>query len=197
MKAAAAFLASVITAIGSGGATTTPSVIAPCVTIEKTLQLGSKGGEVSKLQQFLKVQTSGYFGPVTRSALVKWQTQKGIVKSPKTLGAGTTGPKTRAALGKCPSSINSRQATPLTVKTEATSSLPAIQTSPPPNPLPPPPPAVPQAASIGTSGGIAPGCPSFTTPKPTSYCSYGDWEKVIDESGCYIDWDCFDPNPGG
>lgn len=191
MKAAAALVASVLTAIGGGGATTTPATISTCVDISKVLQVGSRSGDVVKLQQFLKVSPTGYLGPVTRAALIKWQVSKGIIKSGKTLGAGTTGPKTRAALA-CAPAVGKLIVQPL----PPIPPPPALQNPPPPAAVPTPPPAAAISGGGSRSGGIAPGCPSFTTAKPSTQCEW-EWQKMIDESGCYIDWDCSDPNPGG
>jgi len=73
-------------------------------------------GEVTKLQQFLAQDSSiypgglvtGYFGPMTESAVQRWQARNGIVSSgsPDTTGYGYVGPKTRAAMS-CGGSINS------------------------------------------------------------------------------------------
>lgn len=57
-----------------------------------TLTRGSRGADVSALQQFLNVTPTGYFGSVTRSAVMAFQTQHGFE------AIGSLGPKTRAAL---------------------------------------------------------------------------------------------------
>ena len=188
MKTAAAFLATVLATFG--GATSTPATLAPCVNIAHTLSLGSKSAEVAKLQQFLGVSQTGYFGPQTRQKLLAWQLSHAVVPSAKTLGAGTTGPKTRAAL-KC---------APAAASATATSSQKQIVAPVAPTPIATSSTIVPVAPaqtiqSIGGSSG-APNCPAFTVPKPTGQCEW-EWQKVIDESGCYIDWDCSDPNPQG
>ena len=65
-------------------------------------------GEVTKLQQFLAQDSSiypaglvtGYFGPMTETAVQRWQARNGVVSSgsPDTTGYGYVGPKTRAAM---------------------------------------------------------------------------------------------------
>jgi peptidoglycan hydrolase-like protein with peptidoglycan-binding domain len=75
------------------------SVSGPVLT--KTLKLGSKDEEVKLLQQYLITQgflvmpsgvSLGYFGQVTRAALMAYQTSIGLS------AVGELGPKTRAAI---------------------------------------------------------------------------------------------------
>src|SRR6185503_18969826 len=87
-------------AVLSLSGTSTP-VQAHCVNIVHSLALQSRGEEVVQLQKFLNVRQSGYFGPLTRVALIKWQIAAHLITSATSPGAGTTGPKTRAAL-HCP-----------------------------------------------------------------------------------------------
>jgi hypothetical protein len=63
---------------------------APC-TITKTLKFGSKGYEVKCLQKNLGVKTTGYFGKLTKAAVVAFQTSKGLKAD------GVFGAKSRAA----------------------------------------------------------------------------------------------------
>lgn len=76
-----------------------------------TLTVGSTdattGGQVSKLQAFLKLtgdftfdSITGYFGPITEEAVKRFQARQNIVAggAPSTTGYGLVGPKTRAAL---------------------------------------------------------------------------------------------------
>ncbi len=194
MKTTAAFLASVIAAFGGGAATSTPAAPNPCVTITKTLSIGSTGSEVIKLQQFLGVKNSGYFGTLTQQKLIAWQKEHSVIASAKTPGAGTTGPKTRAAM-RCMSSL---PASPATTSATKPAYLPPTATAPQITPfLPPASVIAPTPPSPQSSGGSPTGCPAFTDPQPTTSCAVGSWEKVIDESGCYIYWECIDPNPQG
>lgn len=70
-------------------------------TFTRNLTVGSKGADVSALQQtlidggYLKVVSAptAFFGPATKTALVKWQTAAGV-----TPASGYFGPKSRAAL---------------------------------------------------------------------------------------------------
>lgn len=82
----------------SGGAT----VILPapalkhriCLSGVRTLQEGAQGDEVRALQEFLQSEKiftaapTGFFGPVTREALARWQAQNGVD------AIGIAGPKT-------------------------------------------------------------------------------------------------------
>ncbi|MCX6717888.1 MAG: peptidoglycan-binding protein [Candidatus Taylorbacteria bacterium] len=72
------------------------TVTAPVVTgsFTKDLTVGSKGAEVTALQNLLGISpATGYFGSLTKAAVIKYQLEKGI--SP---AAGYVGAKTRASL---------------------------------------------------------------------------------------------------
>lgn len=73
------------------------------VTID--LDLNDRNREVVKLQNILikngylaASMNTGYYGNQTQSAVYKYQIDKGVVSSETDLGAGRTGPKTRAIL---------------------------------------------------------------------------------------------------
>lgn len=75
----------------------TPSTPA-AVTFTSNLTVGSRGAEVTALQNFLigkgyNTLATGYFGPMTKAALAAYQTAKGI-----TPAVGYFGPLTRAAV---------------------------------------------------------------------------------------------------
>ncbi len=81
-----------------------------CPNIARNLSRGSRGADVTELQQFLisvgmlaNDSATGYFGVLTEAAVQKWQASKGIVSSgsPSTTGYGSVGPKTRSALLRC------------------------------------------------------------------------------------------------
>ena len=89
-------------------ATTVPEVVVTPVSVivkfnfAKDLQLGSKGDDVSELQKVLVSEgylnmpngvAYGYFGNITKIALIKYQKAKGI-----TPRSGVVGPKTRQVL---------------------------------------------------------------------------------------------------
>jgi len=57
------------------------------------LKLGSKGKEVKELQEFLNINADGIFGPGTKSAVQKWQTNNSLVAD------GIVGPATWNAMG--------------------------------------------------------------------------------------------------
>jgi len=102
---------------------TNPNVVTPttnieCPTISRNLWYGTKGQDVSLVQQFLRsVGTytypiiTGYYGSATLQAVQNWQARVGIVNygSPYTTGFGVVGPKTRSAMaGACGGVISSR-----------------------------------------------------------------------------------------
>src|SRR3989344_263222 len=91
---------------------TTPSVeptrpidIAPpvgrgCPQILRTLQRGARGDDVSRLQEFLGITPTGYFGTMTEAAVQSLQAEEGVASTgtAATTGYGMVGAKTRAAL---------------------------------------------------------------------------------------------------
>lgn len=104
------------------------SAAGPC--LSQTLARGSRGSEVSTLQQYLVAEkllaadgATGYFGSMTEAAVQKWQVVNGPVTSgtPATTGFGTVGAKTRALL--C-----NHASTPTNAATSA--SIPATTTVP-------------------------------------------------------------------
>jgi len=74
----------------------------------QVMKRGSRGVQVSMLQEYLKKDTvlypegsvTGYFGPATERAVQRFQTKYGLVTSgtPTTTGYGAVGPKTRNKL---------------------------------------------------------------------------------------------------
>jgi|GEM_PF-1452450 len=70
------------------------------------LRIGQRGDDVLTLQKLLVAhfkltadgRATGYFGPVTRSLLIKFQMEKKIITSANDDAAGMIGPKTNAAL---------------------------------------------------------------------------------------------------
>lgn len=86
--------------VGAPGSATQPVVTAPSAAVfTQNLMVGSIGAEVTLLQKvlidlgFLKIATpTGYFGSLTKAAVMGYQTSRGIEAT------GNTGPKTRAAL---------------------------------------------------------------------------------------------------
>ena len=93
-----AFQGSASTDVGASPVSqTTPAVIT------RTLKRGSRGADVTRLQEFLaqdkdvypEGEITGYFGPATERAVGRFQEKKGIA-SPGQSGYGEVGPKTRA-----------------------------------------------------------------------------------------------------
>lgn len=73
---------------------------------EANLQTGKRSSEVLKLQEILVQQEfmnhapTGYFGSITKQALIQFQITQGLVKSPQSAGAGNVGPQTRKILNQ-------------------------------------------------------------------------------------------------
>lgn len=92
LQAMIAQLQAQLSALGGG------SVSTGATTFTKNLSVGSRGAEVSALQEALNTEVdaglpvTGYFGAMTRAAVVKFQKANGIS------GTGTVGPLTREAL---------------------------------------------------------------------------------------------------
>ena len=99
------------TASVSGSSVASP-VMPPCRSFDRSLSVGSRGDDVTELQQFLSAQgylnvsATGYFGSLTASALGRWQSQNGVASSGSG-GYGIFGPLTRAAFSRrCGTSQN-------------------------------------------------------------------------------------------
>lgn len=81
-----------------------------CPNLTRSLQMGSRGSDVSKLQEFLAQDptvypeglVTGYFGTLTQNAVQRWQAIHGVAAggTPSTTGYGVVGPKTRAAIAE-------------------------------------------------------------------------------------------------
>lgn len=84
----------------------TRQVHTSCVNISVSLASRASGNNVTLLQDFLIGQgllaasATGFFGPLTQSALERWQSAHGIVSSgtPSTTGFGALGPRTRLSM---------------------------------------------------------------------------------------------------
>ena len=80
------------------------ALVHPVVVFTKDLQLGDKGDDVRKLQEelqrmnYLGIDPSGYFGAVTKHAVMKFQEAQGLVASSKDQAAGYFGSSTRARI---------------------------------------------------------------------------------------------------
>lgn len=87
------------------------------LSLTRDLTVGSRGADVTSLQNALGVSpATGYFGPITRAAVAKYQSDNGI--SP---AVGYVGPKTRAALNSM--SVTS---TPTTTTTTTVATTPVV-----------------------------------------------------------------------
>ncbi|HEY4517072.1 MAG TPA: peptidoglycan-binding protein [Candidatus Paceibacterota bacterium] len=65
-----------------------------CPQILRTLSQGSRGDDVLNLQTYLGVTATGYFGPLTASAVFRFQADEGLSQ------VGIVGPLTRAAFAR-------------------------------------------------------------------------------------------------
>lgn len=83
------------------------TVTTSCPNLIRNLSRGSRGADVTQLQQLLIAQNlltpdsaTGFFGALTEAAVKQWQSKNGIASSgtPATTGYGTLGPRTRAAI---------------------------------------------------------------------------------------------------
>lgn len=88
---------------GTPAASVTPTGV-PGVVLTRTLAFGMRGADVIDLQNYLIKNSylasdgnTGYFGPLTKAAVARFQCERMNVCSEED-GAGTVGPKTRAAL---------------------------------------------------------------------------------------------------
>lgn len=74
-----------------------------CALLARNLSEGTTGDDVRGLQEFLKTEgflsaeATGYFGALTKEALMRWQASQGVVASgdARTTGWGVLGPQTR------------------------------------------------------------------------------------------------------
>lgn len=101
-----------------------------CPYFTQTLSLGSAdratNGEVSRLQRFLEDsgyynygEITGYFGPVTQTAVQAWQSDNGVASygTPSTTGFGVVGPITRQAISRACKSVATESGTSATDST--------------------------------------------------------------------------------
>lgn len=94
--------------LASAQATTTPlpATSSPmCPAFLRSLAVGSRGDDVTELQQFLAgrgffaMTPTGYYGPITAAAVRNWQVSANVVPAGN-LGLGYFGPLSRAFVGK-------------------------------------------------------------------------------------------------
>lgn len=85
-------------------------LVSIAATLNRSLDLGMSGSDVSSLQAYLKNDVTvypsglvtGYYGQLTKAAIERFQTARGIVSSgtPASTGYGRVGPTTRAVLNQ-------------------------------------------------------------------------------------------------
>src|SRR3989344_5475658 len=73
---------------------TAPPIGRICPQILRTLAQGVSGTDVRELQAYLGVSQTGYFGPLTASAVAQFQSSEGLAR------VGIVGPQTRAAFAR-------------------------------------------------------------------------------------------------
>lgn len=74
-----------------------------CNILDRAIAEGQTNDDVRSLQEFLKerghltAEATGFFGPLTKEALARWQAAEGVVAAPdaRVAGAGLFGPKTK------------------------------------------------------------------------------------------------------
>lgn len=175
----------------SGAAMPRLAAAANCLTITRTLEVGSRGDDVLQLQEFLytnnnlssKEYLTGYFGLVTERAVRSWQIDHKIVtkEDGPEEGAGIVGPRTRAALLKaCDTTAGSGA--------WATNGPPSGSSSS----------AGQTASGNGSGSASASATTTFAhslagkcqpTPRPASACS-GQWVGKLGSNGCLGSWSC-------
>ena len=140
----------------------------------RDLTVGSSGEDVKCLQNFLKVTpSSGYFGNLTKQALINWQSKNGV--SPT---SGYFGPLTRKRIAVIltesgtittpPSSFSSTTTAP----TLQTTPTPAPASTPEPSPVPTPTPSTQSSTSTQLQTNIV----SIT---PTLYSAQFEWTTSL------------------
>jgi len=101
------------TTTGATGTAQGTSGAVACPQISRSLQFGSTGDDVSRLQRYLALDpaiypealVTGYYGALTEAAVKRWQAKHFVVSSgtPASTGWGVVGPRTAAVLAiQCP-----------------------------------------------------------------------------------------------
>ena len=71
------------------------------------MEFNQSGDDIKHLQEFLRSQdneiypeglVTGYFGSMTKRAVVRFQLEYGVIESEQSIGAGYVGPRTMAAI---------------------------------------------------------------------------------------------------
>lgn len=143
---------SAVTSIGAG-----------CPALSRTLSVGSRGTDVTMLQDFLRAKgymsdaSTGYFGVITEAAIKKLQAANAVVSSgdAASTGYGAVGPKTRGVIAALCGGVSVT------------------------------------STSAATSAAAAPAqqCAQVTTlSAPTVACG-GVWERMMNNT-CHIGWRC-------
>ncbi len=100
-----------LAALTGTGITASDATSSACLRLYRTLSRGASGSDVVSLQAYLISEgdlsvgsATGFFGPLTESAVQRWQARNGVVSygDPVSTGYGVVGSITRAALAaKC------------------------------------------------------------------------------------------------
>lgn len=116
--ASSATIANVNAALTGGAVTTPPASGGSSCSFTRDLTVGSTGTDVTCLQESLKAggylsaNATGYFGALTKAAVMKWQAAAGV-----TPAAGYFGAKSRAAFSGTPSTGGGTTPPPVSVGT--------------------------------------------------------------------------------
>ena len=113
--------------------------IAYAAMLTQTLDFGESNDDVTSLQTYLATNASiypsglvtGYFGPLTRAGVEKFQTAQGIVTSgtPETTGYGRVGPTTLARINSLMGGTSANPGSNISWDTVPTLSAPTVQRS--------------------------------------------------------------------
>lgn len=145
---------------GQSASGSSVSISNGCSGLASDLRIGvsdaAVNGQVSRLQAFLSMTPTGYFGTLTENALKRWQLVHHVVVSAGTGEYGFTGPLTRAAMEKACSTGSTASAAQKSGSSTLSSSLTTSLAT------------VPAAAgSVTTSTSSVPVLPA-SVPKPVS-----------------------------
>jgi len=123
LQAQIATLLAQISSLQSQLGTTTTGTTTTAACFTKNLTVGSKGAEVTLLQQKLGITpATGYFGPMTKKAVLKFQKDNGIAQ------VGNVGPMTRAKLNALYCAATTTTTTGTTTTTTTTTGTTVVAT---------------------------------------------------------------------
>lgn len=156
------------------GASAAPAAAptAGCPALARTLGIGSRGADVTALQEFLRAkgymsdEATGYFGVLTEAAIKRLQVANGVVSGgdAATTGYGAVGPKTRSRIASLCAGAASAPVT-----------------------------TTPAASAPVTN---AQQCAQVTSASAPNVACGGVWERMMNNT-CHIGWRCVVPQGSG